>query len=211
LPKSTVHRLVGALAAEGLVSTGGDGRIILGSGLARLATASREALPQHVRSVLERLHRQLDETIDLAVLDGDAMRFVDQIPAQHRLRAVSSVGASFPLYCTANGKALLAALDPDQALALLPTRLRRMTAGTITSRSLLLGELEQIRRQGFALDCEEHTEGICAIGAVVFDMAGPAAALSVPVPTPRFKGGGDRYAKMITAAARDASRLLRRH
>jgi len=208
LPKSTVHRLVGALTEEDLLSTGADGRIVLGAGLARLALSSREALPQILRSVLENLGQQLGETIDLAVLDGDEMRFIDQLPAQHRLRAVSSVGARFPLYCTANGKAMLAALPSAKALALLPSRLRPVTAKTITTRSELLAELEQIRHQGIAFDREEHTEGICAVGAVVFDAGGPVAALSVPVPTPRFEGREKHYVQVLPVAAREASRLL---
>lgn len=73
----------------------------------RLAAAARRTLPQLLRPVLEQLHGTLGETVDLAVLDGASVRFVDQLAATHRLRAVSAVGASFPLYRTANGKALL--------------------------------------------------------------------------------------------------------
>ncbi|HST55192.1 MAG TPA: IclR family transcriptional regulator [Solirubrobacteraceae bacterium] len=208
LPKSTVHRLVAALAEEDLASTSASGRIRLGGGLARLGAATRQTLRHEVRPALEQLRRELDETVDLAILDGRSAQFVDQLAAPHRLRAVSAVGASFPLHCTANGKALLAAMEPDQALALLPVRLERMTHNTITSRTALLEQLEQIRGQGVAYDYEEHTEGICAAGAAIFDAAGPAAAISVPVPTPRFQGNEARYAKLVPAAARAASRLL---
>lgn len=208
LPKSTVHRLVGALAAEGLAATAADGRIVLGAGLLPLAAATRRTLPQQLRPVLVQLRRSLDETVDLAVLDGAAVRFVDQLAAPHRLRAVSAVGTSFPLYCTANGKALLAAMAVQDARALLPARLARMTAATITSRRALLDELAEVRRRGVAFDREEHTEGICAVGAAVFDAVGCAAALSVPVPAPRFRGHADRYAEAVSAAAREASAVL---
>ena len=56
--------------------------------------------------------------------------FVDQVIGSQRLRAVSAVGETFPLYCTANGKAYLAALD-DAAIAQLigrPTSAARRTA-----------------------------------------------------------------------------------
>jgi len=209
LPKSTVHRLVAALAAEDLVSARPGARIVLGSGLARLGAATARSLPEELRPVLERLRQQVDETVDLAVLDGDAMRFVDQLPAGHRLRAVSAVGVRFPLHCTANGKALLAAMPARDALALLPARLPRTTPNTIASRSALLEELERIRRRGVAFDREEHTQGICAVGAAVTDDAGPVAAISVPVPTPRFAGNEKRYAAEVKLAAQEASRLLR--
>jgi len=207
LPKSTVHRLAAALADEGLVTLAG-GRIRLGAELARLGAATRRTLRDDLRPVLEELRAQVDETVDLAVLDGATARFVDQVPAAHRLRAVSAVGAGFPLHCTANGKALLAALPDDQALALLPARLERLTPATITSRAALLEELARIRRAGVAIDREEHTEGICAVGAVVADPAGPVAAISIPVPLTRFAGNEARYAAAVRAAAAAGTALL---
>lgn len=210
LPKSTVHRLVGALADEGLVSAGPGGHVTLGPLLERLAAATRLTLPERVRPALERLRDELEETVDLAVLDGGELRFVDQLPAPHRLRAVSAVGDAFPLHCTANGKALLAALAPERALVLLPSRLPRLTPATIASHAALQAELERIRAAGgVAFDREEHTEGICAVGAVVRDAAGaPVAAISVPVPTPRFRRREARLGRAVAAVAREASALL---
>lgn len=210
LPKSTVHRLVAALAAEDLLSARPGERIVLGSGLARLSAARNQALPERLRPVLERLSEEVNETVDLAVLDGNELRFVDQIPAAHRLRAVSAVGVRFPLYCTANGKALLAALAEPDALALLPPRLARRTASTITSRAVLRSELARVRERGVASDREEHTEGICAVAAAVSDRAGALAAISIPVPAPRFAGNEAAYAEAVLAAAAAASRLLSR-
>jgi DNA-binding IclR family transcriptional regulator len=197
LPKSTVHRLVTALAEEDLVAQSGDGRARLGSGIARLAMAGREALSERLRPVLLDLRRQLDETVDLAVLDGAAVRFVDQVPAPHRLRATSAVGELFPLHCTANGKALLAAMSSEQVKALLPSRLRRFTSATVSSRAQLIAELEQVREDGVAFDREEHTEGICAVGVSLGVDA--TAAISVPVPTQRFYG---REKELTTAVRR---------
>jgi DNA-binding IclR family transcriptional regulator len=209
LPKSTVHRLVAALATEELVGAAPGGRIRLGGGLARLGAATRQALGNDLMPVLQRLHAQLDETVDLAVLDGSVARFVEQLPAPHRLRAVSTVGAAFPLHCTANGKALLAALPEQDALALLPGRLERYTANTIVDRGELIDQLAQIRVDGVAVDREEHTEGICAVGAAIPDATGaPVAAISVPVPAPRFRGAEDRYVKALKSAAELAAKRV---
>jgi len=209
LPKSTAHRIVAALAAEGLVTQSADGRIRLGGGISRLALAGREAIAERLRPILIELHRELEETVDLAVLDGGSVRFVDQVGAPRRLRAISSVGDAFPLHCTANGKALLAALPEDQAIASLPHPLPRLTPHTIVSLDDLLGELAAIRRDGVAYDREEHTEGICAVGAAVSDGSDPAAvAISVPVPAPRFHGNETSLAAAVAEAARAASELL---
>jgi len=208
LPKSTVHRLVGALATEELVSTVA-GKIQLGGAIARLGAAGSRVLQDELRPVLAALRDELDETVDLAVLDGAAMRFVEQLPAAHRLRAVSSVGATFPLHCTANGKALLAGMPRERVLALLPARLARSTPNTIVTRAALFAELEQIRERGVAFDREEHTEGISAVGAAVLSGEGAIAAISVPVPTARFRGRDDHYAEAVLDAADAASRSLR--
>lgn len=208
LPKSTVHRLVAALAEEDLVAQDSHGRARLGSGIARLATAGREALGERLRPVLLELRRRLDETVDLAVLDGASVRFVEQVPAPRRLRAASSVGELFPLHCTANGKALLAAMPEPQAMDLLPARLERFTPHTIVSRADLLAQLAEIRGAGIALDREEHTEGICAVGAAIVDGSQAVAAISVPVPTQRFRGREDELATAVKAAAEAARRLF---
>ena len=129
----------------------------------------------------------------------------------HRLRAVSAVGARFPAHCTANGKAFLAALPPDRALALLPARLPRCTPHTIVKRSALLQELERVRGRGVAFDREEHTEGICAVGAAVLGPLGPLAAISVPMPTTRFRAGEQRCAAAVQRAAREAAAALAGH
>lgn len=208
LPKSTVHRLIAALAEEDLVAQEPGGKARLGSGIARLAAASREALGDRLRPVLLDLRRDLDETVDLAVLDGAAVRFVDQLPAPRRLRATSAVGEVFPLHCTANGKALLAAMPEEQAIALLPKRLARLTQRTIVSREKLRAELARIRQESVAFDREEHTEGICAVGAVVVDDSGPVAAISVPVPVQRFRGREEHLAELVRSAAARGSELL---
>ncbi|MFN8112624.1 MAG: IclR family transcriptional regulator [Solirubrobacterales bacterium] len=208
LPKSTVHRLLAALAAEDLVELGPEGTARLGSGLVRLGAATRRGLRFRLAPVMLRLRRELDETVDLAILEGDSVTFVEQFPAPHRLRAVSGVGTSFPAHCTANGKALLAALPDEEVEMLLPARLERFTDRTITSRSELLAELAEIRVRGVAFDSEEHTEGISAIGAVVSDPAGPAGAISVPIPTQRFADRRDDYAELVRAGAAEGTRLL---
>ena len=62
-----------------------------------------------------------------------------------------------------------------------------MTPNTITSPAELLREMERCRRTGIAVDNEEHTEGISALGTAFIDPMGRAIALSIPVPTTRFK------------------------
>lgn len=197
LPRSTVQRIVAALAEEQfLIAATPRSRVRLGPALIRLASATKLELNQLVRPHMEELSRQVGETVDLSVIQGRAAVFVDQIPGSHRLRAVSAIGDRFPLHATACGKALLAALPDQKVEHLLDSELERFTSHTIVDRDDLLDELAEIRKSGLAFDREEHTEGICAVGVSFIDPLGRVYALSLPTPTARFS----RSQKSLTRA-----------
>jgi DNA-binding IclR family transcriptional regulator len=208
LAKTTLHRIVTALTDERLLRVDPGGRIWLGSGIAALARAGSGDLAEQLRPVLVDLHRAVDETVDLSVLDGASARFVDQIASRHRLRAVSTVGSAFPLYCSANGKAMLAALPATVADELVPARLEAFTPHTIVDRGALFAELDAIRAAGVAFDHEEHTVGIAAVGVAVRAGDTVLGAISVPAPAERFaRTEGTVRAAALDAAGR-AERLL---
>ncbi|MGF7239470.1 MAG: IclR family transcriptional regulator [Frankia sp.] len=200
LPRSTVHRLVGALTAEGLLmSTPTAGRVRIGPEFVRIASGSRLELRQQVEPLMRQLFDDIGETVDCSVLEGSDARVVHVIPTQHQLRAVSEVGATFPLHCTSKGKALLAALDPDQVLDILPPTLPRFTEHTTTSRKKLVLELAEVRETGVAFDLEEHAPGICAAAVAAHDPFGALFTLSIPAPSLRFPGERD---SIVTALLR---------
>lgn len=185
LPRSTVQRIVAALSAEGLVSTGtGNGGIRLGPEVQRLARAVGMTPRDRFRPVMEDLAKATGETVDLAVLRGDKMLFVDQIVGSQRLRTVSSVGESFPLTTTANGKAALSCMDEVEATNLILSEIRGQTRkGSLTD---FLAEIEEVRGGALARDMGEHTDGISALGFGFVDATGEVLAVSVPVPSSRF-------------------------
>lgn len=207
LARSTVHRLVSAMTSERLLATvSPHGRFRPGPAIAALAAAAERDFVVEFHPTMANLARTVDETVDLAVLEYDHVRFVHQITATHRLRAVSSVGAVFPAHCTANGKALLAQLGNTEIARLLPERLDRLTPHTITDRDQLLDEIEEIRHTKIAYDREEHTLGICAVGTALTDADGRNVAMTIPIPAQRF--GGNEQA--LTKALRDARRAFER-
>ncbi len=198
LARSTVHRIVSALEAERFVASASQyGGIRLGPGLTPLAAAVNIQLRHELHPYLEQLSREADETVDLAVLDGDRVLFIDQIAAPRRLQAVSAVGATFPLYCTANGKALLAELPLQQVEQLLPEHLSALTPHTMTTREQLLEELSRIRVERVAFDREEHTIGICAVGCAIGDVLDNLVAITIPLPSIRFYGNEQKLASRL--------------
>lgn len=187
LARSTVQRIVGALAAEQLlIAASPTSGVKLGPALIRLASAANVDVEQLLRPTLVSLSQSLKETVDLSVLKGQTLVFIDQVPGAHRLRAVSAIGETFPLHCTANGKALLALLPGEEWRKHVGRTLPAHTPNTITGMEALERELEKVRERQIAFDREEHTEGISAVGCAFYDPYGRALAVSIPVPSARF-------------------------
>ncbi len=206
LPVSTVHRLISALDDEGLVRAQPRGRIFLGPLMMDTSRGFETALDEEVNHVMRDLSAALQETVDVAVLDGAWLRFVAQCSASGTLRAVSSVGVVFPLHCTGSGKAFLARMSRREAASLLPKRLSRLTSRTITSRRTLWGELDEVRVTGIGFDREEHHMGIASVATVVPDARGADLAISVVVPAARFY----RREEVLVARLRRAADEVRR-
>ncbi|MEL6521375.1 MAG: IclR family transcriptional regulator [Pseudomonadota bacterium] len=186
LPRSTVQRIVSTLSVEGFVSTAkGYGEIRLGPEIQLLARAAAADIKDRLRPVMKHISTETGETVDLAVLERSRMRFVDQIVGSQRLRTVSSIGETFPLTTTANGKAALACLDLAEATRLILDEVQGHADG---SRRLsdLLAQIERIREGGLAQDTDEHTDGVSALGFAIKDGNGDVYAISVPVPSSRF-------------------------
>lgn len=201
LARSTVHRILGALEEEGLVaSTRTRGAYRLGPEIARMAETIRRETLGRIHPHLQKLSRELGETVDLSILDSDRVTFLDQVVAPQRLRAVSAVGESFPLHACAPGKEMLAVMPPATLATLLPARLPRLTPNTITTRAALRTELDRVRDSGVGYDREEHTEGICAVGAVIDPGDPTPMAVSVPMPAQRFHGREPHLAAALLAA-----------
>lgn len=211
LARSTVQRLVAALESERLVMAASpNGRVRLGPMILRLASSVSTDFISLARPVLEELSADLRETVDLAVIKGDHLVFIDQVVGPQRLRTVSGVGESFPLYCTANGKAYLATLEPDAIERLIGRSWQARTPHTMTSLEALLEDLEQVRQSGVAFDREEHALGICAVAITLRDLLGNDVAISVPVPTQRFQGCEELIADRLLEAKRTVANQIAR-
>lgn len=212
LARSTVQRIVESLSAEQLVIAAGPHTgVKLGPALLRLAASASVDFGQLIRPELQELSRELGETVDLSLLRGHHAVFIEQLPGSHRLRTVSAVGERFPLHCTANGKALLSVLAPERAARLLSGPLERYTPATLTSAKSVLAHVTSARRSGLAFDHEEHTEGISAVGSAFLDPLGRPVAISVPVPTTRYRRReAELGARLLSLRARVGEALATR-
>jgi DNA-binding IclR family transcriptional regulator len=203
LARSTVQRIVAALESENLViAASPTGRVRLGPTITRLATSVQTDFIAISRPFLVKLSDELRETVDLATVKKDHLVFIDQVIGSQRLRTVSAVGETFPLHCTANGKAYLAELDEITIARLIGTKFERRTPATLTRLDDLLKDLRGVRKSEIAFDREEHTVGICAAGIVTRDLLGNHVAISVPVPVQRFSENQALIADRLLATKR---------
>lgn len=186
LPRSTVQRIVAMLEAQQLVIAGRAG-VRLGPAITRLAASAHVDITAVAGPFIEVAARRTRETVDLCVYRGAHALSVAQRPSDQELRVMCAVGAAFPTYCTAQGKALLALLDDAAVAELLGQRLEARTPYTKTSLPALLADIAQVRETGVGIDRQEHALGVCAIGVTLGTRQGDRYALSIAVPSLRFE------------------------
>jgi DNA-binding IclR family transcriptional regulator len=217
LTKPTTFRMLRNLEHGGLVERvpGTDGYRLglrcvgLGQAYLQQVDVRRESLP-----VLERLRDSYNETVHLAVLDGNLrVVYLEKLEGFHAIGIMmSAVGRSAPSYCTGLGKALLAARDDDPAAALQEAgELQRKTPTTIWRPDDLREEFRLIRKRGYALDLEEHEPGVRCVAATVRGSGGEiVAALSIAGPAERMPEQllTGELAQAAMKAARQISRRL---
>ena len=214
LGKSTVHRMLTTLVAEGLIEqnprTGG---YRLGIVMFELGQAVRVHMDLHaaVGQVLSELRAQTGESSQVGVLDGHEVVYVDRLESAHSLRLFTETGRRVPVHCTSSGKVLLAYLPEARRHAVLrEAPMTALTPHTITSREQLVAELTRVRRRGWAEAINEREIGIASIAAPVRDVTGDVvAAISIGVPLARCSVMAlRRLAPTIVEAAEAASRRL---
>lgn len=207
LPRSTVQRIVGALAAERFVISESNGTgLRLGPEIGILADAARYDVAERCRSILVELSHETGETADLAVLRGTGLLFLDQVPGKHRLRTVSFVGEVFPLTTTANGRACLALMSEARARKLIENEWKQ--SGKQGDIEQMLLSLDVVRQEGLAYDLDEHTAGISAVGSAFLDWNGDHVAISVPVPSSRFPETRERIEAALQTAKRKINEMM---
>jgi DNA-binding IclR family transcriptional regulator len=208
LPMATVHRLVALLTERGwLDREPTTRRLRLGIRMASLVPALEAGmrLPDVARPHLRRLASDVQETVNLAILEGADVVYLLSETGPRLLAARVSVGMRLPAHCTALGKCLLAQLPADVARARLAEEpYEQRTGQTLTTWTELAVGLSAIRASGVALSEEEYEVGLVSVAVPVQWIDGPGAgAINVSLPagraTPAFR---ERLAHGLLAAAR---------
>lgn len=202
-----------ALQAEQLLcGAGKEKRVGLGPALFKLASSVHVDLTVFVRPILEKLTERAQESVNLLVFDDGSAVCIAHSASDQELQVIPKLGAKLHLYCTASGKALLAAMPEEEAkrIAGAPPW-KALTANTLTSWNSLSADLDKVRISGFAYDLEEHANGICAIAASVRTNCGTLYAISIPTPTQRFQKKVNALQRELGKAKQEVDKLIRDH
>lgn len=211
--KSTAHRLVATLVAEGLLEKVEDTGLFRLTNTMRSLGASAETaqkLHQASTAALDQLRTTTNATIHIAILDGSDVIYVERREGPGAMQVFRKVGSRNSVHATSTGKVLLAHLpSPDREAIVDQLRLVRKTAFTITSKSRLLQELEVIKRQGYAENRYESEVGMCSVAAAIRDRDGRVvAAVSIAETIPSRDASLGPMARQVLDAATRISRAL---
>ncbi|MFF8960176.1 IclR family transcriptional regulator [Streptomyces sp. NPDC014894] len=209
LPLPTIHRLMRTLVACGYVRQQPNRRYALGPRLIRLGESASRLLGTWARPHLARLVEETGETANMALLDGDEIVYVAQVPSKHSMRMFTEVGRRVLPHSTGVGKALLAGSAPDDVRALLRrTGMPAATDRTITTPEAFLQALELVRHHGYAVDDNEQEIGVRCLAVPVPDSP-TAAAISISGPAGRVTDAATvRIVPLLQEVARELSRTL---
>ena len=188
--KSTVHRLAVTLVADGMLEQNPDtGKYRLGIALFRLGSLVRRRMimSNEARPLLRELREKVNETVHLAVLDGDEIMYVYNLESTQAIRMRSDVGVRKPAYCTAEGQAILAFQPAEVVERVVRHGLAPRTPQTITDGIQLRKVLDGIRHRGCAIEDEESELGMRCVAAPLRNDAGEVvAAIGLAGPVSRL-------------------------
>jgi IclR family pca regulon transcriptional regulator len=174
MSRSTTHRYVITLVELGFLEQGASRKYRLGLRVTDLGMSALNStgLREHSRPYLEELRQRTSYTVNIAVLDGTEVLYIDRARSfrrgQNKIDLNLRPGSRLPAYCSSLGKILLAHLPDDQLSTLLgEMTLKKHGPNTITSKKALRTELQQVLEEGMAVNDEELAQGLHSISAPI--------------------------------------------
>lgn len=211
IAKSTVFRLVRTLEGVGALERVGERyrlRSLLGESLGIPDSSEVERVQVSVTPFLAALYERSRQTVQLAVLDGLQVCFLNKLHGLHRVPSPSRIGGRVPAHCTSLGKALLA-FTPGSAERAAEAELVGWTPATITDHERLYAELATVRRTRLGIDVEETVRGVASVASVVVNADGRAVA-SLCVTGPRAEIVGPGFEPLVLEVCARASRAYQK-
>ncbi|MHB1654355.1 MAG: IclR family transcriptional regulator [Desulfitobacteriaceae bacterium] len=210
LPKSSVHRFLVTMELNGFIEVNPlSHNYCLGSKIISLGSLaiSRVKLAEKGQPYLLQLSKSVQATVHIVVMNQGEGIYIGKVEERHSIIS-SYVGKRVPLHCTAVGKVLLGSLSSEEIDDLYqdPKKLKCYTQNTITDLKLLKEHVQEVCKNGYALDNEEIEEGLRCVAAPVKNHEGRTiAAISVSSFTQKFST--DRLPEIIDQVQTTATKI----
>ncbi len=209
LPRSTAHRILDQLVKLDWLDHGS-----LGYGLGRRALGFGDSGNNHaeLRSVanpyLHELHMRTGMVVHLSAIDGPDEVFLDKIGGRFAGRLASRVGGRSGAHWNTGGRAMLAALSPEDVDDLVGEHVRAHRGDGGWTMAELHQELNRVRQKyGLSIDRSgRRSMGLISLGAAIVGPEGPEAAVCLCPPSNTVPL--ERYAPLLLAAVREITREL---
>jgi IclR family pca regulon transcriptional regulator len=173
LSRAAARRFLLTLENLGYVSL--DGRNfqltakVLDLGYGYLSSLS---LPEIAQPHLEVLASRVHESASASVLDGTDIIYIARVPIRRIMSVKINIGTRMPAHATSMGRVLLAGLaTPDLKAMISNLEILKYTHNTITSKSVLLQEINKVKTQGWSINDQELEYGLRSIAVPIFNKA----------------------------------------
>jgi IclR family transcriptional regulator, KDG regulon repressor len=194
MSKTTVHRLLATLESKRFITRDKITSLYrLGFRFIEMAALVLQDVELHrwAQPYLQRLSKEFGETVDLSILDGSHVIYLEVIESPQRVKLAAAVGQRLPAYYTASGKALLAYLPEETVKKVIVDNLAELSDSGSASIPDMISDLRATAERGYAISEQEYEEAINAVAAPIFDKDNHPVA-SIAIVGPSFRLTKDR-------------------
>lgn len=211
LNKVTVHRLLATLENRGFIERTGN-IYTIGLKIVEISSMklSNVELKTEASPLLRELVNRLGLPVQMAILEGQEAVFIDKVESVHSFRMYSQIGKRIPLYASGVGKILLLQQDDAEIRDKMgKIKFEAFTSKTFTNVEQLIDAIKTARKFGYAIDNEEHQDGIFCVAAPIYDYMGKIiAAISVGDTNRKFIEKNNKQIDVIKQIAQEISKRL---
>jgi DNA-binding IclR family transcriptional regulator len=207
--KTTVRRIAVSLVKGGFLKQPEKrGKYSLGMRFLDFTKAikSNNQIMEVAAPHLFKLSQEVDETVAMALWDGESAVICENIHPNHPLKVISNEGKIMGLHFTSLGKAIIAQLPEADLKTLFPDPLARSTPNSITDFDDLKKHLLIVKQQGIAIDDEEYALGVRGVAAAFKDENGTVLG-SISVLGPSVRLSRERLKDCSTSVKACAGRI----
>lgn len=175
IPKSSVFRMLSSLEEMRFLEKGEDAKYRLGTIFLKFGhlVSSRLNLRQIAEPIMQAIHKENRQAINLAILEGDEAVYIEKIDRYQRVKLYTSIGRRSPLYGGACARAILSFLGERQIKAYLErVTLEPYTPKTIVSEEILWHSIKEARTMGYTVSKSELEAHTASVAAPIYDYRG---------------------------------------